>query len=420
MSDTAVGATQVATNAPGLKKITFLAAAGAFLDGYDLLIINAALLLIIPEFDLTGRETGLLTSLPFLAMAIGALVAGRVCDLVGRRRVYMIDVILFFVFSILQALSQEVWQLFIMRFLIGFAIGMDMPTGGSMLAEFAPKDRLGRLTGMMQSMWVFGGLVAAAVGLLLYETAGPSAWRWMFASAALPAIIIAVLRHSLPETPRWLANRHRTRGSGLRGLKEIIRVKAYRRPVAFFATYWMVESFLGGPPFIYTAVIFSNVIELDGSKAILLSVVLASIYLVVNLTGQYVVLDRVGRKPIAVGACAVAAIAGVATGFLEHTSVALVIAFGALAVAINTAPLPFWPWSVEQLPTRIRATGQSIGSAGAKFGQFIGLNLFTASAIASIGWTTYFVSIGVGFALLAAFVVVVGKETKGTDIGALD
>lgn len=411
---------------PTLRTRAAMSAAGAFLDGYDLLIINAALLALVPEFNLSGSQTGLLTSLPFIGMVIGALGAGRLCDLFGRRRVYIIDVSCFLVITLLLAGAQEFWQLVVLRFLLGIAIGMDMPTGTSMLAEFSPPRLLGRLTGLMQTVWVFGGMIAAIVGFLLYQAFGSSSWRWMFASAAVPALIIAIARHTLPESPRWMAGRsgERKPDAGRRvgrgGVMEIIRTPAFRAAVAFFTIYWVVESFLGGPPFVYTALIFNKVLHFQASQALLLNAGLSLVYVVANVVAEFVVLDRFGRKPIAVVVCSIAALGSIATGLLANASAALVVAFGIFAIATQVAPVPFWPWSVEQLPTRIRATGQSIGSAGGKLGQFIGLNLFTTTTIAGIGWTPYFVGVGVAFGLLAIFVIILGKETMGADLDALD
>ncbi|MEJ5946574.1 MFS transporter, partial [Pseudokineococcus basanitobsidens] len=203
--ESAAGAAEPDVDPKTLRKASVLSAAGAFLDGYDLLIINAALLTIVPAFDLSSAQTGLLTSLPFIGMVLGALVAGRLCDRFGRRRVYLVDVVLFLVLTLLLAGAQELWQLVILRLALGVAIGADMPTGSSMLAEFAPPRKLGRLTALMQTTWVFGGLVASVVGFVLYETTGENSWRWMFLSAAVPAAVIAVARHSLPEPPRWAA-----------------------------------------------------------------------------------------------------------------------------------------------------------------------------------------------------------------------
>ena len=91
-----------------LGRAVLLCSAGGFLDGYDLLIMGAALLQLVPEFHLRPAQVGWITSLPFLTMAIGALLAGRICDLVGRRVVYLVDVSLFVVFSVLQAFAQQV------------------------------------------------------------------------------------------------------------------------------------------------------------------------------------------------------------------------------------------------------------------------------------------------------------------------
>lgn len=388
-----------------------------------MLIINAALLTIVPAFSLSDAETGLLTSLPFVGMIIGALLAGRICDTFGRRRVYMVDVLLFLVIVLLLTVAQEYWQLLVLRLLLGFAIGADMPTGTSMLAEFAPKKIVGRLTSMMQAVWLFGGLMAAVVGYVLYQVAGDDSWRWMFFSAAIPAAVIAIARHNLPETPRWQATQAARRTSSTTrrgGIAAILKVRRYRRSVSFFSFYWLIQAFLGGPPFIYTALIFSRVVDFSESQALLLSAGLAALYVIVVTLTQYRALDRFGRKPVALVTSIGAGLAALATGLLEGTSIALVIAFTIFAVCVQVGPVPFWPWSVEQLPTRIRATGQSIGSAGGKFGQFIGLNIFTTGFIMAVGWTTYFMIVAAGFALLALYVALRGKETKGTNLEELD
>lgn len=342
--------------ARGIRGIAFISGAGAFLDGYDLLIINAALLLLVPAFHLSGSQTGLLTSLPFLAMAVGALVAGRVCDLIGRRRVFLIDVSLFFVFAILQAVVDQEWQLFAMRTLIGFAIGMDMPTGASMLAEYSARGRTGRMTATMQTMWVFGGMVAAVAGYVIYQAGGPDAWRWMFASAAIPALVVAILRHQLPETPRWLRQQAKPATARI-SPKAIWSNPKFRRPVLFFTTYWVIESFLGGPPFVYTALIFHKVIHFKGSQSLLFTAVLSAIYVIGNLIGQFWLLDRFGRKALAVGTCVIAGLGAVLTGLFASTVLPLVIAFGVLAVMTQLAPLPSGPGRSNNSPPRFAQPG---------------------------------------------------------------
>jgi putative MFS transporter len=296
-----------------LRRAIFLCSAGGFLDGYDLLIMGAALLQLVPEFRLQPAQIGWLTSLPFLTMAIGALAAGRICDKIGRRTVYLVDVVLFLVFSLAQAFAQEYWQLLVMRMLVGFAIGMDMPTGSSMLAEYAPPERRGGITTMINTVWLFGGFVAALAGFVLYEAIGPGAWRWMFGLGALPALAIAVLRHNLPESPYWAREAARrvavtdvTGQARESGFGAILRSR-YGRVVLFFTGYMVIQAMAGGPPFVYTALIFRQVINFSGANALLLNAGLLLAYSVLSISLQFTALERWGRKPFAMAATGLAA-----------------------------------------------------------------------------------------------------------------
>jgi putative MFS transporter len=423
-----------------VKKIAALCCAGGFLDGYDLLIMGSALLLLIPEFELDGATTGLLTALPYVGAALGALVAGRLNDRFGRRLIYLFDVALFVVLAVLLCVAQEVWQLALLRFLVGIAIGFDMPTGSSMLAEFSPPRLRGTVTAMMNTSWLAGGAVAGLVGWVFYTTVGEGAWRWMFLSAALPALIILAARARLPESPYWLrsvgrtaaaedverrlppevAAAARTPRAARRGSFRDVLARRYRGPVAFFAAYWTWQAFFSAAPFTYTALIFSTIIHLDGGDALLLNASLLAAYVVFSLVCQFLVLDRFGRKPLAVWSCLIAGATGVPIALLQDVPVALVVFYAISLVATQMATIPFWPWSVEQLPTRIRATGQSIGSAGNKLGLFVSLLVFPPPVIAAIGWKPMFFGYALGFLGLALFTALFGRETKDIDLSAID
>ena len=175
-----------------------------------------------------------------------------------------------------------------------------------------------------------------------------------------------------------------------------------------------MQAFVGGPAFIYTALIFQRVVKFTGPAALFLNASLLAIYIVVALILQFTVLDRWGRKPVAATACLVGAVGAFITAFLAGSGIPLVIAFTLFALGSQMSVLPFWPWSVEQLPTHLRATGQSIGSAGGKLGLCMGALIFSPGVMQAIGWQPYFLFVGVVFLGLVAFVILVGKETRGT------
>jgi len=438
--------TQETASAPlSVRRIIALCCAGGLLDGFDLLIMGAALLALVPHYHLSGVETGVITSLPYIGAAVGALAAGRLNDRFGRRLIYMFDVMLFIVLGVLLALSQTVWQLAVLRFLIGIAIGFDMPTGSSMIAEFSPRKLRGTFTAMMNTAWLLGGSLGGFVGFVLFRGFGEDAWRWMFAAAVVPAVIILALRAQLPESPHWLRAAGRTaeaeqvearlpteltseqappgsprRERADRGSWREVFVRPHRGRVAFFSVYWLWQALITAAPFTYTALIFSSLVDLSKPGAILLSATLLLVYVVASLACQFLVLDRFGRKPLAIGACIIAGMTGIPVALLQHSPVPLVLFFALSITASQMVTIPFWPWSVEQLPTRIRATGQSIGSASNKFGLFLGTMIFPPAVIGAIGWRPMFLGYAIGFLGLALFTALVGKETRGRDLESLE
>src|SRR4051794_9933997 len=185
-------------------KAIFLALMGAFLDGYDLLIMGVILLSLIPQWHLSSASVGALVASAFLGMVIGAAVFGTIADRIGRRAVFTIDMFLFIGGAIACGLARNALELMIFRFFVGMAIGIDAPTSTAIIAEYSTSRTRGRNTTLMQVFWPLGSVVASGVALMLYFYGGPNAWRWMFISGLVPAILVLLLRKDLTETPYWL------------------------------------------------------------------------------------------------------------------------------------------------------------------------------------------------------------------------
>ncbi len=179
-----------------------LAALGEFIDGYDLLVMGAALIFLRPQFHLTPSEIGLLGGASFIGAAIGMVVFGDLSDRLGRRTIFVANLLFFVVFSIASAFVTSVPQLFIVRFLVGIGVGMDVPTSTAYIAEVAPRAQRGVLAGSLVNFtWILGALVSTLIALPLMRFAGADTWRWMFALAAIPAALVLIGRQALPESP---------------------------------------------------------------------------------------------------------------------------------------------------------------------------------------------------------------------------
>lgn len=191
-----------------LRRVNITCAWGEGVDGFDLGILSVTLPLIVVGLGMSSFEAGLIAASSLIGIFIGAPLVGLLTDKFGRRTLFMIDLVLFVALGALQAVVTEPWQLFVVRVLLGVAIGAEYSLGGSMLAEFVPAHGRGRRVAAMIVCWYGGYLIAVVTGFALVELAGMS-WRWVLATSVIPAIVTLILRVGLPESPRWLMNHGR-------------------------------------------------------------------------------------------------------------------------------------------------------------------------------------------------------------------
>ena len=140
-----------------------------------------------------------------VGMFFGALVLGHLTDRIGRKAMYVVDLICFVVFAALTALSQNVWEFIAFRFLLGVGIGADYPdlldAAGGIRAPSAGAARLSQRS-VPAGFWA--RYCAYLAGYLLLPL-GPDAWRWMLFLGAAIALVVICFRAAIPESPRWLA-----------------------------------------------------------------------------------------------------------------------------------------------------------------------------------------------------------------------
>nr|WP_042195155.1 MFS transporter [Kibdelosporangium sp. MJ126-NF4]CTQ92511.1 Niacin transporter NiaP [Kibdelosporangium sp. MJ126-NF4] len=370
---------------------TRLVAFGEFIDGYDLLVIGAAMLFIKPSFHLTATQVGLVTAASFVGAALGLLVFGDLSDRFGRRVIFMINLVFFVVASIAAAFVQDVWQLVAARFVLGVAVGMDIPTSHAFLTEVAPRARRGRVAGSLPNMmWLGGAIASVLLALALAPVFGNETWRWLFGIAALPAAAVLVARQFLPESPRWLRAQGREEEAlrvyealGLeppkhqyvekRDYRALLSGGAWKRLVTVTA-FFALQAF-GGAVATVAGPLIVEVTGIGASNSLYFSLLAFVMGLIAVALGALVI-DRVNRRWLGVWTCVGVFAAGVGVALTgERAGVGLVVCWALYATLTWFGPgVLSWVWSTEAFPTALRGLGSGIAQSATRLA--IALNVF--------------------------------------------
>lgn len=194
------------------------AALGGFVFGYDSSIVNGTVDAVEHEFGLNPVTIGFTVSCALLGAAIGAWIAGMVSERVGRVRTMVIASAMLLVSALGCGLCFSEVDLIIWRIVGGIGVGFASVIAPAYIAEISPAQHRGRLGSMQQMAIVLGIFVAFLVSALLVFVMGSAdsigwfglaAWRWMYLSLVIPAVIYGALALRLPESPRYLVERGR-------------------------------------------------------------------------------------------------------------------------------------------------------------------------------------------------------------------
>ncbi|MET0188970.1 MAG: aromatic acid/H+ symport family MFS transporter [Pseudonocardia sediminis] len=176
-------------------------------DGYDLIVYGSILPSLIDDFGLTPAQTGAIGSYALVGMLIGALGAGALTDVLGRRRIMLIGITWFSVAMVLCALAPNPGLLGLARFVAGLGLGGVIPSAIALTVEYAPRSRRQLYNAVMFAGYSVGGVLAAVLALNLVADFG---WRPMLAIGAAPLLVVLPLAWKfLPESVGYLLARGR-------------------------------------------------------------------------------------------------------------------------------------------------------------------------------------------------------------------
>lgn len=185
---------------PAQRHVVAASFLGWTLDAFDFFLLVFVLKDVAAEFDATVATVAVALTLTLGLRPVGAFLFGRLADRYGRRPVLMLDVALYSAFAFATAFSPNLMVFFVLRALFGIAMGGEWGIGASLTMESVPVRSRGFVSGLLQSGYPCGYLLASIVFAVLYPYIG---WRGMFMVGVIPALLILYIRRHVPESPGW-------------------------------------------------------------------------------------------------------------------------------------------------------------------------------------------------------------------------
>lgn len=366
-----------------IKMFTY-SSGSAFLDGYIIGIIGVALSVIKTQFDMSLTIMGLLGTATLVGMFFGGLIGGYLTDIIGRKKMFLIDMLVMLAVSALQFFAHDPIQLVILRIILGIAVGADYPIAGALMAEFSPKKNRGSLLGGINSLWYVGYASSFLVGYFMLSI-GDTSWRWMLASSAVPVFLLLIARLNMPESPRWLASKGREKEANaiiqkifgdnvVMSAEPVAKVKTTFLDIfrngngkwtLFVSVFWSLQLI---PTFgigTYIPEILAQFGFANGKMEILGSAALNIIYLAGLIPFLFLV-EKWGRRPTIIWPFFISSISLIilgATSGLKMSFVFVFVLFVIYGIFNNAMGMHEWIYPNELFPTHIRGTAVGFSTA---------------------------------------------------------
>jgi MFS transporter, putative metabolite transport protein len=408
----------------------------AYLDGYIIGIIAVALAVMQPQFNMSLTVMGLVGTATLAGMFVGGIVGGYLTDIIGRKKMFLIDMLIMAIVSILQFFINDPMQLIILRFILGVAVGADYPIAGALMTEFSPKKNRGALLGGINGLWYIGYASSYLVGYFMLAL-GDTSWRWMLVSSAIPVFLLLIARLNMPESPRWLANKGRVEEANaivrkIYGANVIMSAEPENKVkttffdifrngngkwTIFVAVFWslqVIPTFAIGT---YIPQILGQFGFANGTREYLGSAVINLLYLASLFPFLYLV-ERYGRRPTLIWpflVCSVSLFILGATSGLNMPFIFILVLF-IIYGSFNTGMgMHEWIYPNELFQTHIRGTAMGFSTGVSRIASSIGTFVFPAF-LANYGLAATFYACGALYFIGFLVSLFMAPETKNMSL----
>jgi inositol transporter-like SP family MFS transporter len=371
-------------------KNTILAGLANYIDAGSIVAGSAALALWVEAYRLDTDLVGLIGAFGpnAISAGVGALIGGRLCDLFGRKKIYQYDM-LFYAFGMLWLIfAANAWMLVLGFFLVGLAVGADIPASWSLIAEMAPKGSRGKHSGVAQVLWYLGPVVVLLLFLVLTPL-GLLGARIVFAHLAILAIALTFLRSRIHESQCWVdAQADRERAGGARkGRVRDLFTRQHIGSMAFLAGMYLFWNLWAGT----NGFFFPYILRTVGDQSQAVSVAIQALSFLLGMGSIFFIFmkfsDRVNQR-LLFGLSAVIQVIGMSLLALFPLTlpIALIHVFLMSVGQGFGAQCFFQLWSSEMFPTLLRSTAQGVMFAVVRIA--LGIFSFFVPALTATGFTT--------------------------------
>lgn len=389
--------------APSARRLLFASGIGMLFDSMDVGLLGFIIAALFVAWHIQPIEAGWLSSITLIGMAIGSATVGFLSDRIGRKRAFLITILLYSIASGLSALAGGIGVLLILRFFTGLGLGGELPVATAYVLESSSPEVRGKRTVYLESFWAVGAVVAALIGFLIIPTFG---FRAAFAITVLPALYTLYLRRALPETPHFLSRKPSVTLATNLG-------RLYSRPLRartiVLWVIWFTANFAYYGMFIW----LPSVLTLKGFSLIHsfgYVLIMALAQLPGYLSAAWLV-ERIGRKWTLILFSLVSAVSALLFGLA--TGISQLLIFGLL---LNFSNLGAWGatyiFSAEQYDIEVRGTGlgfaMGVGKIGGFLAPFLVGTLIASHTSFSVIFSIFFVITFIGLLI----VLTLGRDVR--------
>jgi putative MFS transporter len=417
-----------------------------FFDLYDIFLGGVLAAVLAEQWSLGTGGKALVISSGFAGMFFGAIVLGTLADYLGRRRMFLANLMIYSGFTLAAAFSPNLAWLALFRFCAGIGLGAELTLADSYMSEILPRQVRGRYIAWAYTLGFMGVPLAAFIGgrFVAGEDLLIDGWRWLLVVGSLGAVIVFFLRRSLPESPRWheirgeheIADRETTamedaakaelglrelpepepdvqvtESTGQTTLREIFTPPYRRRSVMLWIFQFLQTVGYYGfgtlAPLVLAEKGFAIVETLGYTAVIFLGYPLGSAL-------SIPLMERFERKHLIVASALTMAAFGLVFGFATASWLIMAAGF-VVTCASNVFSNAFHVYQAEIFPTRMRATAVGTAYALSRLSGAI-LPFISVAVLDGLGATAVFVGSAAILAILSLDVGLLGPRSTGMNL----